>query len=204
MEEYLAGELPGPDRERFEAHLKVCPSCRSEVSGLRELDSLLDRASEQQVEPPEYLTGKIMASLPAHPVPRFRTWKFLRPMAAALSLALALGLGYVIRDTAQRGQPETIRPQQVRIIFFSPEASSVALIGDFNNWGEQEVTVARSSDRGIWEFTMGLKPGVYHYNLLVDGKRWLANPRSSTLVPDGFGGFDSVLVVSEKCRDDCS
>ena len=101
-------------------------------------------------------------------------------------------------------QPLAVRSQQVRIIFFSPEASSVALIGDFNEWGQREVTLAQSSDRGIWEFTMALHPGVYHYNLLVDGERWVANPKSSTLVPDGFGGYNSVLVVSEKCQDDCS
>jgi 1,4-alpha-glucan branching enzyme len=92
----------------------------------------------------------------------------------------------------------------VRIIFYSPEASSVALIGDFNEWGQREVTMAQAADRGIWEFSMSLKPGVYHYNLLVDGEKWVANPKSSTLVPDGYGGYDSVLVVSEKCQDDCT
>jgi hypothetical protein len=204
MEKYLDGDLAGTDLERFEAHLETCASCREEMEELRELESLLDHASDSKVQPPAYLAGRIMSNLPDRPVSRFLTWKFLHPVAAALSLVLALGVGYMIRDTAQRARMEPVLPQQVRIIFFSPEASSVALIGDFNGWGEREVTVARSSDRGIWEFTLALRPGVYHYNLLVDGERWLANPRSSTLVPDGFGGFDSVLVVSEKCREDCS
>jgi 1,4-alpha-glucan branching enzyme len=115
-----------------------------------------------------------------------------------------VGLGFLARDMLTGPRHVVSHTQQVRIIFFSPEASSVALIGDFNQWGQRDVTMAQSTDRGIWEFSVALAPGVYHYNLLVDGERWLANPKSSTLVPDGFGGYNSVLVVSEKCQDDCS
>ena len=204
IKSYLAGELTGPDRERFEIHLANCPHCREETARLQKLDALLDQASDWKAQPPPHLARRIMANLPARPAPGFLTWKFLHPLAAVLSLVIALGLGYVMRDVAHRDQVEPAGFQQVRIIFFSPGASSVALIGDFNEWGQREVTVAQSSDRGIWEFTMALRPGVYHYNLLVDGERWLANPRSSTLVPDGFGGYNSVLVVSEKCQDNCS
>jgi 1,4-alpha-glucan branching enzyme len=132
------------------------------------------------------------------------TWKFFHPVLAVISLAAALGLGYMIRDTAVRQNAVPTGAQQVRIIFFSPEADSVSLVGDFNEWGRREVPASRGSERGMWEFRITLKPGVYHYNLLVDGDRWVANPKAATLVPDGFGGYNSVLVVSEKCRDDCA
>jgi len=145
-----------------------------------------------------------MENLPGSPASILWSWRFLHPILAAASLVLAVGLGFLVRDMLPTGQQAAVGSQQVRIIFFSPEASSVALIGDFNEWGQREVTLADSSGRGIWEFSMALKPGVYHYNLLVDGERWMANPKSSTLVPDGFGGYNSVLVVSEKCQDDCS
>jgi hypothetical protein len=204
VDPYLSGNLSPSEREHYEAHLGHCASCREIVAEFQALDAMLDRASEWEVTPPPYLTGRIMANLPAKPAAGLLSWRFLHPVVAAASLVLAVGLGFLARDMLTGPQQVAVRSQQVRIIFFSPEASSVALIGDFNEWGQREVTLAESSDRGIWEFSMALKPGVYHYNLLVDGEKWVANPKSSTLVPDGFGGYNSVLVVSEKCQDDCT
>jgi len=204
VDPYLSGDLSPADRSRLEGHLEHCGTCRELVAEFQALDAMLDKASEWEVAPPPYLANKIMANLPAKPASGMWSWRFIHPVAAALSLVLAVGLGFLVRDMIPGEQLPAVRSQQVRIIFFSPEASSVALVGDFNEWGQREVTLAESSDRGIWEFSMALDPGVYHYNLLVDGERWVANPKSSNLVPDGFGGYNSVLVVSEKCQDDCS
>ena len=204
IDQYLSGDLSPADRGRLESHLKNCGSCRELAARFQALDAMLDQASEWKVEPPPWLLEKVMANLPARPASAFWSWRFLHPYLAAISLVLAIGLGFMARDMLVGRQDVVSHTQQVRIIFFSPEASSVALVGDFNEWGKREVNLAQSSDRGIWEFTMALKTGVYHYNLLVDGERWVANPKSSTLVPDGFGGYNSVLVVSEKCQDDCS
>jgi hypothetical protein len=204
VDPYLTGNLPHSDQKRFEDHLGHCSSCREVVVEFQALDAMLDKASEWEVTPPPHLARSVMENLPANPASILWSWRVLHPILAAASLVLAVGLGFFVRDMLPTRQQAVVRSQQVRIIFFSPEASSVALIGDFNEWGQREVTFADSSDRGIWEFSMALKPGVYHYNLLVDGERWMANPKSSTLVPDGFGGYNSVLVVSEKCLEDCS
>jgi len=201
---YLSGDLSPAECMRFEDHIGRCASCRALLARFQALDAMLDKASEWEVTPPPYLARSVMENLPANPASILWSWRFLHPILAAASLVLAVGLGFFARDMLPNRQQAAVRSQQVRIIFFSPESSSVALIGDFNEWGQREVTLADSSDRGIWEFSMALKPGVYHYNLLVDGQRWMANPKSSTLVPDGFGGYNSVLVVSEKCLDDCS
>ena len=204
VDPYLSGDLSHSDREFFEDHLSCCASCQEVVAQFQALEILLDSASEWEVTPPPHLTQKIMVNLPSRPGSGLLSWKFLHPVVAAASLVLAVGIGFLARDMLVDPQQVAVRSQQVQIIFFSPEASSVALIGDFNEWGQREITFAQSSDRGIWEFSMALDPGVYHYNLLVDGERWVANPKSSTLVPDGFGGYNSVLVVSEKCQDDCT
>ncbi|MDF1526975.1 MAG: zf-HC2 domain-containing protein [bacterium] len=204
VDPYLSGDLSHSERALFEDHLSRCTSCQEVVAQFQALEILLDGASEWEVTPPPHLTQKIMANLPSRPGSGLLSWKFLHPVVAAASLVLAVGIGFLARDMLVDPQQAAVRFQQVQIIFFSPEASSVALIGDFNEWGQREITFAQSSDRGIWEFSMALDPGVYHYNLLVDGERWVANPKSSTLVPDGFGGYNSVLVVSEKCQDDCT
>jgi len=203
VDPYLSGGLSPSDRDRFEDHLGHCASCREVVAEFQALEALLDGASEWEVTPPPHLAQRIMANLPSRPGSGLLSWRVLHPVVAAVSLVLAVGIGFLARDMLP-SQQQAVRFQQVQIIFFSPEASSVAVIGDFNEWGQRDVTFAQSSDRGIWEFSLALKPGVYHYNLLVDGERWVANPKSSTLVPDGFGGYNSVLVVSEKCQDDCT
>jgi 1,4-alpha-glucan branching enzyme len=47
-----------------------------------------------------------------------------------------------------------------------------------------------------WRITLKVKPGKYQYGFLVDGKEWVADPNSFRQVPDGFGKFNSVLVVN--------
>jgi hypothetical protein len=204
IDQYLSGDLSPADRGRLENHLDHCDSCRELVARFQSLDTMLDQAAEWKMDPPSWLAQRVMANLPDKPASVYWSWRFLHPYLAAVSLVLAVGLGFLARDMLIEPQRVVSHTQQVRIIFFSPEASSVALVGDFNEWGQREVTFTQSSDRGVWEFSMALNAGVYHYNLLVDGERWMANPKSSTLVPDGFGGYNSVLVVSEKCQDDCS
>ena len=39
-----------------------------------------------------------------------------------------------------------------------------------------------------------LKPGLYHFNLLVDGTEWVV-PNGVATVNDGLGGLVGVLVV---------
>jgi hypothetical protein len=46
---------------------------------------------------------------------------------------------------------------------------------------------------GIWTLSVNLRPGVYQYNLLVDGTRWVKDPAADGFRPDGFGGVNSVI-----------
>ncbi len=198
----LDGELSPREEAALTGHLAACPSCREELAGLQALEVLLEGLAERRVEPGSSLVPGVMSRLPSR---MERSWgRVLRPVAVAASLLLAVTAGFLGHDMLSRDALPGAGQQSVKIIFYSPEATSVALVGDFNEWGARQVAVARSSDGGMWEFTLALQPGVYHYNLLVDGQRWAANPKSATLVPDGFGGYDSVLVVSEKCQDDCT
>jgi hypothetical protein len=41
-----------------------------------------------------------------------------------------------------------------------------------------------------------LRPGVYHFTLLVDGSAWTI-PSGVPSVPDGMGGRVAVLVVTQ-------
>jgi len=70
-------------------------------------------------------------------------------------------------------------------------ASSVAIAGDWTAWKPAPL---RSLGPGRWEGVLALPPGLYHFNLLVDGKEWVV-PNGVTTVDDGFGGMVGVLVV---------
>jgi hypothetical protein len=48
---------------------------------------------------------------------------------------------------------------------------------------------------GIWEITVKITPGRYQYKFLVDQVTWKDDPNNPQRVDDGFGGFNSLLVV---------
>ena len=75
--------------------------------------------------------------------------------------------------------------------FRMPAARSVAIAGNWNSWTPSPL---RSVGNDIWEATLRLKPGVYYFNLVVDGDEWVV-PGGVATVPDGMGGLMAVLNV---------
>src|SRR5207237_296750 len=70
-------------------------------------------------------------------------------------------------------------------------ARSVAIAGDWNSW---EQVPLRPLGDDVWEGVLGLRRGLYHFNLLVDGSDWVV-PNGVATVPDGLGGMVAVLIV---------
>jgi len=83
------------------------------------------------------------------------------------------------------------RGDRLVVQFRMPGARSVAMAGDWNSW--QEVPLRPLGD-DVWEGTLGLARGVYHFNLLVDGSDWVV-PNGVATMPDGLGGMVAVLIV---------
>lgn len=90
-------------------------------------------------------------------------------------------------------KPECPALIRVRFVLRAPGARSVSVVGDFNGWSAQTHRLQDEDHDGVWTLTIGLKPGVYQYNLLVDGTRWVSDPAADGRRSDGFGGFNSVL-----------
>lgn len=84
----------------------------------------------------------------------------------------------------------------VRFNFYAPEAKKVAIAGDFNKWKVDE-SIMRRQDNGIWTIEVPLKPGVYNYMFVVDGKVWVTDPNAESYRDDGFGYKNSVLKVTK-------
>ncbi len=75
--------------------------------------------------------------------------------------------------------------------FRMPAARSVAIAGNWNAWTPAPL---RGLGDDIWEAALQLAPGVYYFNLVVDGKEWVV-PGGVATIPDGMGGLLAVLNV---------
>ena len=146
-----------------------------------------------------------------------REW-WSRPTALRLSplrgLAIAAGFaGFVVLGTL--GATGQLRPNQsraitadagrpmhtdtvhlVRFVLSAPEASRVALVGDFNGWSPEATALAPSAVDGLWAVLVSLPAGRQEYAFIVDGERWVADPLAPS-VADEFGGAQSVLRLGD-------
>lgn len=86
--------------------------------------------------------------------------------------------------------PATLGDSQV-VRFRMPGARAVAIAGDWNAW--QPVSL-QSLGTDVWAGALHLTPGVYHFNLVVDGSDWVV-PNGVATIPDGMGGIVAVLIV---------
>jgi len=101
-----------------------------------------------------------------------------------------------------RPPPPTAAPQWAPLVpeprgdslvvrFRMPDARSVAIAGDWNAWQPVQL---RLLGEDVWEGTLVLRRGLYHFNLQVDRSDWVV-PNGVATVPDGLGGMVAVLVV---------
>ena len=116
---YCGGDLTPADRARIEAHLSLCPSCRSELADLETTLRLV--RSQPEVEPPPWMTCRIMASVREQSQRQKQGWlqRLFLPLHVKLPLeALALVLicftgYYVARDVGRQMIPSQISPPSV-------------------------------------------------------------------------------------------
>jgi serine protease AprX len=74
-------------------------------------------------------------------------------------------------------------------------ATQIALAGSFNNWSD-EILQLEPGRYGTWKINIPLLPaGRYHYKFRVDQSYWLEDVNNPLREPDGFNGFNSILLV---------
>jgi 1,4-alpha-glucan branching enzyme len=96
-------------------------------------------------------------------------------------------------QTAQ-ATPARDTVQLVRFVFVDSGASSVALVGDFNEWTRGATELKRSGAPGVWSVSVALTPGRHEYAFIVNGSRWVADPLA-VKSSDDFGTESSVIRV---------
>jgi 1,4-alpha-glucan branching enzyme len=82
----------------------------------------------------------------------------------------------------------------VTFLLSAPQARSVALAGDFNDWDASRVLMRREAS-GLWTVDVPLTPGRYRYVFVVDGRRFVADPAAPRAAGDDFGTPTSVVTV---------
>lgn len=83
----------------------------------------------------------------------------------------------------------------VRFVLQAPDARSVAVVGDFNDWSADRDLLSDADKDGLWTITLRLTRGRYQYKFLVDGKRWVADPLAESYQVDGFGSRNAVISL---------
>ena len=191
LQDYLDGYLLPSQREVLESHVRGCARCRGLVGGLHRLDSRL--GGLEDVEAPPGLSRAIFEALPPQaygpsPLRRVLTWGVV-PLSALLLLAA----GVLVNGWSQLR--ERVAEREVDVILTAPQAVSVAIVGDFNGWDPQRTRLVRASHGGQWRARLRLPPGVYQYSFVLDGVTWVSDPLAKTVLADGFGGENSVIIV---------
>jgi hypothetical protein len=82
----------------------------------------------------------------------------------------------------------------VRFSLVAPEAATVSIVGDFNQWNPATLPMRRSADGRLWEIEVRLPLGRYSYAFLIDGKL-APDPAAPRGAGDDFGKPNSVLMV---------
>ncbi len=78
--------------------------------------------------------------------------------------------------------------------YYEGRARSVCIIGDFNQWtGDSHCLRSDAGDH--WSIRLQLPPGPFHYAFMVDGKRWVLDPKALFVENDGFGKQNSVAMI---------
>jgi hypothetical protein len=98
------------------------------------------------------------------------------------------------QPSAVSRQPSAGGPPLVTFVLLAPQARSVALAGDFNDWDASRVLMRREAS-GLWTVDVPLTPGRYRYVFVVDGRRFVADPAAPRAAGDDFGTPTSVVTV---------
>ncbi len=132
------------------------------------------------------LDARVMREIAQAP-PNGRRVKPLWPLLAA---AAVLATVLVVRPWIWNAAATV---DTLQFVLVAPQAASVALVGDFNDWDPARSPMQTA--HGVWATVVRLAPGRYRYAFLVNGVEWRADPSAPAAKDDEFGTPSSVVTV---------
>lgn len=112
---------------------------------------------------------------------------FIKTLVLLLSLPVLSGCSTIVPRPEGEALP-------VRFNFRAPFATSVSLVGNFNQWDPARDALHGPDADGAWTIDLVLPSGRYEYRFLVNGSEWVPDPRAQS-VDDGMGGTNSLVMV---------
>lgn len=119
-------------------------------------------------------------------------------LAAGLAAVLLIGRPWIFPDQERPGATLSAVPGAVvQFVIVAPTASTVSLVGDFNDWSPVATPMHRVEGNGLWSVTVPLDPGRYRYAFLADETEWISDPTAPPALDDEFGRPGSVVTIGE-------
>ena len=156
-------------------------------------DELIERVIRQLRKPvaiDEGLDARVMREIAAAARPAWQRPALVRRWPLLAAAAAVAGL--VIAQPWSHGSG--VRSDSYQFVLLAPQAASVALVGDFNDWDPARSPM-RAAHSGLWATIVPLAPGRYHYAFLVNGVEWRRDPAAPLALDDDFGSPSSVVTV---------
>ncbi|MFI5257727.1 MAG: isoamylase early set domain-containing protein [Gemmatimonadales bacterium] len=120
--------------------------------------------------------------------------------ALAASVVAVVTLGVMRSRPHEIPGSSAIPLEPVQFVLVAPAAHSVAVVGDFNDWGLNDSALVATNHEGVWSVTAPVPAGVHRYAFVVNGKQWVADPSAPRSTGDDFGRPSSALVVEDSTR----
>lgn len=116
------------------------------------------------------------------------------PFLARLNRYLRLPLTLALMLATPRVYPGESDPREVTFHLYAPQAKSVEVFGDFNQWQSGALLLAGPDEMGMWRLRLSLPATLsrIEYVYWVDGARW-TDPEQA-VVQDGFSGKNNVRI----------
>lgn len=107
---------------------------------------------------------------------------------------LLLGLGVLGACVSYPApQPEMRSGERLVLFTYAGQAKSVCLSGDFNGWSPDSLCL--KMEAGRWAVRVPLPRGRHRYGFILDGERWVPDPKALLHEEDGFGQKNSIIFV---------
>lgn len=161
-------------------------------------NQLDQRLSKHRTKAPDGFADSVMDALPAWRKKGRRGWWPSHGRWIAPALAGAAAMLFVMLAVSPLRPTEKAGEVVFHFELHAPGADKVELLGTFNNWKSGDIVLQGPDASGHWTASVELPEGRHEYIFLVDGERWVTDPKGATHRPDGFGKVNTVINVYDE------
>lgn len=103
-----------------------------------------------------------------------------------------MGLGIFVREK----KSSVLDRKRKGVVFdiLAPEAKTVSLAGDFNQWEQMGIPLKKGRN-GQWKTKVSLPSGSYEYKFIIDGQ-WRIDPNNDQTALNTCGSLNSIKKVA--------